>query len=685
MKQLLLRLSMICAVIVASVLPAQLLHAQSGDTVGADTVGAASAAATNLTLRPIADTYVDSSNPAISFAGADVLRLLRINLGATSLRQRSFLRFDLSGVRAGALVQSASLELFQTGGSANPVLVYRVAGAWDAGATTWNNQPTLAPSPDSWSAPATANQYITYQAAALTGWVQSWVDAPGGNFGLMLDSGGSAQSDAREFYSTEYAQSLPPRLNVTFAPIRVCYDAECLKPASGVDLFNRTTGDAFVTDRTGYVAYEGAIAVGDSLWARTPAAAVENGVFYTTSGEPQPVTAAAFVQYPNAPSPELRLVLQKPLLVRDLQVSTQWNLEGDPAYKAALTQRLVDASDHLYRFTDGQFALGKITVYQNYTQWDAPQTDLWLHTSNAMRPLSYIKGDVASSTPDPAPGVDFAYEPGHIYIGSEWNRFGAPPAQSLPPGVDVSQDWAAALAHELGHYLLGQFDAYIAVLPSGVVTETFACTGSAMGWVYEAANQAFVWESGHWATACGNTLGAYNVQRTEWQTIQTWFGWAQTPANAAPYTTPPPVPLTSVTFVAPGGPAPLVDQVFDLGYQAGELASADARRRQRRHPGAHPRPGAPAAERQPAAGDADWRAGWRPSLRHRHQRLRRTARRPAPSVRLRSHRGGGQRADHAPRACLGAGHCDHADLPHGGGRRGAAGGGRRNRLRPALS
>lgn len=581
MKQLLLRLSMILAVMVASALPARLLHAQSGDAVGdgaggATTAGAAAVTATNLTLRPIADTYVDSTDPDTSFASAEVLRLLRINLGATSLRQRTFLRFDLSGVRAGARVQSASLDLFQTGGSANPVLVYRVAGAWDAASTTWNNQPTLAPSPDSWSAPATANQYITYQAAALTGWVQSWVDAPAGNFGLLLDSGG-AQSDAREFYSAETTQSLPPRLNVTFAPIRVCYDAECLKPASGVDLFNRTTGDSFVTDRTGYVAYEGAIGAGDSVWARTPAAPVENGLFYTTSGEPQLVTAAAFVQYPNAPSPELRLVLQRPLFVRDLQVSTQWNLEGDPAYKAALTQRLVDASDHLYRFTGGQFALGAITVYQNYAQWDAAATDLWLHSSNAMRPLSYIKGDVASSTPDLAPGVEFVYEPGHIYIGSEWNRFGAPPAQSLPPGVDVSQDWAAALAHELGHYLLGQFDAYIAVLPSGVVTETFACTGSAMGWVYEAANQAFVWESGHWATACANTLGAYNVQRTEWQTIQTWFDWAQTPASATPSTTSPPVPLTSVTFVASTGPAPLVNQVFDLGYQASELASAEAR------------------------------------------------------------------------------------------------------------
>jgi hypothetical protein len=538
--------------------------------------GAAAAAAT-LTLPPTQDTYVDSANPGASFADAATLRILRINLGATSLRQRSYLQFDLSAVRPGALVQAASFELHQTSGSTNSVLVHRVANAWGASTTTWNQQPTLMPSPDVWNAPAASNQYITHQSPALTSWVQSWIDAPTGNWGLMLESGGPTQTDMREFYSVEYPQSLAPRLNIAFAPIRVCYDAACSKSADGVELFNRTTGEAYVTDRAGYVAYNGKIALGDSLWARTPAALVTNGVFYTTSGEPQSVAAEAFVQYPGLNIPEMRLLLQQPLFVRDLQVSTQWNLEGDAAYKAELTQRLIDASDHLYRFTDGQFALGKITVHQNYEQWDEPTTDLWLHTSNAMRPLSYIKGDVTGPLPDPNLGVEFVYEPGNMYIGSEWNRYGAPPTQPLPPGVDVSRDWAAALAHELGHYLLGQFDSYITVLPSGVVTETFACTGSAMGWVYAPENQAFVWDNAHWMAACGNTLGAFNVERTEWQTIQTWFAWAQTPETTTPFTGTPPLTLTSVVFTPPVGPPPLAGQVFDLGYQAGELTSAEAR------------------------------------------------------------------------------------------------------------
>jgi len=541
-------------------------------------VNDAAAETTTLTLRPVQDTYVDSANPDANFANDGALRLLRIFLGQTTWQQQFYLRFDLSSIPPGALIQSAELDLFQTAGTSNPVRVYTVTSAWDAPQTTWNKQPDIG-SAESWSAPATTNQYITYTSSGFIGLVQNWVNAPGRNFGLMLASGATATSDGREFHGAENASGQSPRLRITYAlpPIRVCYDLACTKPVAGAEVHNVTTAKVYQTDETGLVQDDGVIQLGESLWARLPEQTLPSGNRFITTGEAQMVDAAAFVLYPGFNQPELHLVLQKPLFVRDLQVSTQWNLEGDPAYKRTLTQRLLDASDHFYRFTDGQFALGQIKIYQNYAHWNDPLTDLWLHASNALRPLSYIKGEVTAPTPDPDPGVEFVYEPGNMYIGSEWNRFGTPPTQPLPPDVDVSRDWAAALAHELGHYLLGQFDSYIAVLPSGVVTETFACTGSAMGWVYAPENQAFVWDNTHWAAACGSTLGAINVKRTEWQTIQAWHPWAQAPETTAPFTGTPPIPLTSVVFIPPGGPAPLASQVFDLNYQASELASAEAR------------------------------------------------------------------------------------------------------------
>lgn len=538
----------------------------------------AAADVATLTLRPAQDTYVDSANPDANFADATMLRLLRVVLGQTTWEQQTYLRFDLSVIPPGAEIQSAELDLYQTAGADNLVRVYTVASSWDATQTTWNNQPDTGGF-ETWRAPAAIDQYITYTSSGFLTLVQGWVNAPERNFGLMLASGATATSDGREFHSAENASAQFPRLRVTFIlpPIRVCYDLGCTKPVAGAEVHNLTTDKVYTTDAQGLVQDDGVIQPGERLWARLLTATLPRGERFLTIGEAQTVDSAAFVLYPGFNQPEMHLVLQKPLFVRDLQVSTQWNLEGDLAYKRALTQRLLDASNHFYRFTDGQFALGRITVYQNYAHWNDPLTDLWLHASNAMRPLSYIKGEVESPTLDPNPGVEFVYEPGNMYIGSEWNRFGVPPTQPLPPGVDVSHDWAAALAHELGHYLLGQFDSYVAVLPSGVVTETFACTGSAMGWVYAPENQAFVWDNAHWAAACGNTLGAFNVKRTEWQTIQAWHPWAQTPETTAPFTGTPPLTLTSVVFIPSGGPAPLASQVFDLNYQAGELASAEAR------------------------------------------------------------------------------------------------------------
>ncbi len=534
----------------------------------------------NATLRPLADTYVDSSQPDESFAAGEALLLGQIVSGSGTSSWRTLLRFDLSAIPAGSTVLDAELALFQSDAAPireSSIMLYTIGDDWADEKTTWNNQP-LYETADIWNAPTITDTYITYATPLLTRIVQNWLNEPTANYGVMLASS-TAASDGRSFHSVERRGGRPPLLsvNVSLPPIRACYDLDCLKPAADVLVINQSTGKEYPTDEAGYVLDDGVIQLGEVLWSRIPVEQGSRSMRYLTSGAPQVVEAGAFILHPGANQPEMRLVLQKELLVRDLQVSTQWNLESDPGYKEDLIQRLLDASDHFYRFTNGQFALGQITVHQNYERWDDPATDLWLHTSNTMRPLSYIKGDVNTSTPDPAPGIDFVYEPGHMYIGSHWNRYGAPPSQPLPPGVDSSRDWAAALAHELGHYLLGQFDAYIAVLPSGVVTETFACTGSAMGYVYDASNHAFIWDETHWTAACGNTLGAYNVKRTEWQTIRTWFDWAQTPETTAPFLGALPAGITNVTFVAPAGPAPLVNQLFDLDYQEGELPSGEAR------------------------------------------------------------------------------------------------------------
>ncbi|MBP8294352.1 MAG: hypothetical protein KAX65_16360, partial [Caldilineaceae bacterium] len=382
-------------------------------------------------------------------------------------------------------------------------------------------------------------------------------------------------ASSRTFASRE--GEIAPTLSVDYSlpPIQVCIDEieRCGKPAAFADVFNLTTGRRYATDAGGYVAAADDIAVGDVLWVRHYVEGDKTSRRYQTSGR-ESVLAERFILYPGANQRTMRVAVDsgRSLYVRDLLISSQWHLSD--TFKAQLSAAVLSASDYLYRYTNGQFALGAVSVYQAYQNWDA--ADVWLYASNTLRPLSYIKGDVAGPTPDPqAPAVQVEYVPGQVYIGSYWNRFGLPPAAPLPEVVDVDGDYALALSHELSHYILGQFDAYLVLTPEGEVETSNQCQGTAMGWVYSPVNHGFIGDPGYWNTNCANTLANYNLQRTEWQTIQHWFPWAQMPAaGVAPG--PLPAGVTTVQYVDQLAP-PTIGSTYDLLYQAGETASRAAR------------------------------------------------------------------------------------------------------------
>ena len=65
-------------------------------------------------------------------------------------------------------------------------------------------------------------------------------------------------------------------------------------------------------------------------------------------------------------------------------MTAQWYLDDNPAFMQTLQSNIVRASDYLYDFTDGQFALGTVTVRQSYEGWET--ADIKLHTSNVCIP-----------------------------------------------------------------------------------------------------------------------------------------------------------------------------------------------------------------------------------------------------------------------------------------------------------
>jgi len=368
-------------------------------------------------------------------------------------------------------------------------------------------------------------------------------------------------------------------------PIRVCLDSalKCT-PIAGSVVHETKQGTTHTTGRAGYVLDRTAIDEGSEIWAMVPISVTDAYTLYYTSGAPQTVDPTA---YQDDPAGEMTLVVSErnPLMVHNLAVSAQWNLEGDATYKAALHENLINASQHFYDFTNGQMALGTITVRQNYEAWD--EADLWLFASNNLRPEAEIGGMVDVTTVDPywdgsGDKHKLVYEPGRAYMGATWNRYGLPGmpisgTTGISMTVDMSGDWSAVLAHELGHYLLFLDDTYFRFRSDFVIENVNSCTGSAMGWVYFTENTEFVADQAHWDTNCLFTSHNSQLARTEWQTMRLWYPWLTPPVdNPGPDLLP--ASLTTVTFVAPADTStPLLNQLFDLDYRDGERASAEAR------------------------------------------------------------------------------------------------------------
>ncbi len=531
------------------------------------------------------DASVSQQAPLDNFGAGLQLRVGRMGLDP-SFSQWALLQWDLAALPPAAQITRAELRLFQTTGGAQPLLLYRILRPWDASRVTWQTVPP-AELAGSWTPPADGDQYVRQDITQL---VADWVNSPANNpnYGLLLRPDGRTP-ETRVFDSLEAAAARPPLLYIEYSlpPLRVCYTpVEFCEPAVGAELFTPAGGDPIaVAGADGYVD-SSLIALGDELWARLAVARPsDRSVLYATSPQVTTVTGDSFQFYSDSEGRELRMAVSrdKPLLLYDLDLSAQWYLQDDPGRIDWLRTNLIRASDYLYDFSEGQFALGRVTVRQMYEGWDG--ANIKLLTSNVLHPNAVVGGIVLTETSDISSTILITYTPGSIFMGSYWNRFGEPPGQEVKyQGVVVTEaemrdDWAIALAHELGHYLLFLFDTYTD--GSGVSSETIAeqCAGSAMGNAYKNSNHAFIADQAVWDTNCGATEAHLLLNgRSEWGTIQAWYDWVVVPPSPALQVYPP-VPLTQVVFVpATASPAPLAaSQVYTLEYQLGQTSSGEAR------------------------------------------------------------------------------------------------------------
>jgi len=144
--------------------------------------------------------------------------------------RRTMLKFDLGEIPANATIESATLYFYsdpsvtsssawngnsQLSGS-NAIYLEKVTQSWSANTVTWNNQPPSTTSGREWVGPSTSStENITINIKDL---VQGWVSNPSGNHGLKMFLDTEVHYRARNYASTNHANSgLHPKLVITYS------------------------------------------------------------------------------------------------------------------------------------------------------------------------------------------------------------------------------------------------------------------------------------------------------------------------------------------------------------------------------------------------------------------------------------------------------------------------------------
>jgi hypothetical protein len=172
----------------------------------------------SIDLTCVADAYVDLGYRTENYGLAPWLYVGRS--GAYSL-SRSFIRFDLSSIPAGAVIEDATLlvsliEWSYT--STTYISVTQVLTAWTEAEINWSNQPDTR-HPESLDSTLVTG-ISRYYAWDVTSWVQDWANGTSNNYGLMLFDEGTGSFALRVFSSQESQDPRsPPQLRIRYITV----------------------------------------------------------------------------------------------------------------------------------------------------------------------------------------------------------------------------------------------------------------------------------------------------------------------------------------------------------------------------------------------------------------------------------------------------------------------------------
>ncbi len=204
---------------------------------------------------------------------------------------------------------------------------------------------------------------------------------------------------------------------------------------------------------------------------------------------------------------ERRLVVHRdsPLIFFNLTVSLEW--DADRAYLDDLETGLRQASAFFYDVTDGQMALGRVTIFDRGEHWR--DADIRIAANNQIVPHAAVAGMDSSR-------IDHTARFGPLWNGDSSRRGGV--NDDCPSGAWSCSTGYRTLVHELGHYLLGLYDEYIRFPPGGHPQDAY-CThpeqatnpppepnrASIMDYQYDASELADKFQPELWSEACTRT------------------------------------------------------------------------------------------------------------------------------------------------------------------------------------
>jgi len=133
------------------------------------------------------DTYVDEANPGTSYE-ADIMLKAGYMTSAPSIHYETYLRFSLASLPAGAVIETATLNLYSITAGTSSLQMYKLAGAFSA-ATTWASRP--ASGAFIMSNSFSGGQMNSISSTELLTTVQGWLATPGDNYGLLIRQDGA--------------------------------------------------------------------------------------------------------------------------------------------------------------------------------------------------------------------------------------------------------------------------------------------------------------------------------------------------------------------------------------------------------------------------------------------------------------------------------------------------------------